>query len=650
MTVPNATFSAFADGGDLQTTDVVVGLRNGINTRFKATAFPGLYLPLAGGTMTGAINMNTSSITGLPLPTLSTDAASKAYVDSKTASVGAAGTFQRSNGTAWVASSSTIPDTYNLGDIIYGSASNVLTALAGNTTTAKQYLSQTGTGVASAAPAWATISGSDITGAALTKTDDTNVTLTLGGSASTALLRAASLTLGWTGNLAVGRGGTGNTTFTAYSLICAGTTATGAFQNVSGVGTLNQVLVSQGAGALPQWGSVPGVTPAALTEVNDTNVTMTLGGTPTTALLQAVSMTLGWTGQLSLARGGSNANLTAVNGGIVYSTASAMAISAAGAAGQILQSAGAATPVWTTATYPATAGTSGNYLKSDGTNWTSASPAALTKTDDTNVTLTLGGSPTVALLAAASLTLGWTGNLAVGRGGTGNTTFTAYSVLCAGTTATGAFQNVSGVGSTGQVLTSQGAGALPQWANAPGTGTINSGLINQLAYYAAAGTTLSGLTGGNNLLLTTNGSGVPTWVSSITNTNNGVTMTQKKGSAGGDYTTSSSTYVDIDATNLKYVVTIPTGYKLDIKAVASGNNTTDSLDGLAIADGGTVVMQSIANNQGSGKTMSCLAQITGDGASHTITLQFKCSASTLTLYNSTSSLTPFMTFILMPSN
>lgn len=44
---------------------------------------------------------------------------------------------------------------------------------------------------------------------ALTKTDDTNVTLTLGGTPTSALLQAASLTLGWTGTLAVSRGGTG---------------------------------------------------------------------------------------------------------------------------------------------------------------------------------------------------------------------------------------------------------------------------------------------------------------------------------------------------------------------------------------------------------------------------------------------------------
>jgi hypothetical protein len=46
------------------------------------------------------------------------------------------------------------------------------------------------------------------------------------------------------------------------------------------------------------------VVPAALTKTNDTNVTLTLGGSPTTSVLAATSLTLGWTGQLSIARGG----------------------------------------------------------------------------------------------------------------------------------------------------------------------------------------------------------------------------------------------------------------------------------------------------------------------------------------------------------
>lgn len=49
-------------------------------------------------------------------------------------------------------------------------------------------------------------------------------------------------------------------------------------------------------------GSGGSVTPAALTKTDDTNVTLTLGGTPATSLLQATSLTLGWTGTLADAR------------------------------------------------------------------------------------------------------------------------------------------------------------------------------------------------------------------------------------------------------------------------------------------------------------------------------------------------------------
>jgi hypothetical protein len=83
-------------------------------------------------------------------------------------------------------------------------------------TTLTGYLKGNGT---SAFTASATIPSGDITGAALTKADDTNVTLTLGGSPSTALLAATSITAGWTGQLAVSRGGTGNATLTSNYLL-----------------------------------------------------------------------------------------------------------------------------------------------------------------------------------------------------------------------------------------------------------------------------------------------------------------------------------------------------------------------------------------------------------------------------------------------
>ena len=52
--------------------------------------------------------------------------------------------------------------TYTLGDTLYASATNTLAKLAGNTTTTKRFLSQTGTGSASAAPTWELLDPSDI--------------------------------------------------------------------------------------------------------------------------------------------------------------------------------------------------------------------------------------------------------------------------------------------------------------------------------------------------------------------------------------------------------------------------------------------------------------------------------------------------------
>ena len=59
-------------------------------------------------------------------------------------------------------------------------------------------------------------------------------------------------------------------------------------------------------------GVLGAVTTAALTKADDTNVTLTLGGTPATALLQATSLTLGWTGTLAYARFVSGAGLSVV--------------------------------------------------------------------------------------------------------------------------------------------------------------------------------------------------------------------------------------------------------------------------------------------------------------------------------------------------
>lgn len=58
------------------------------------------------------------------------------------------------------------------------------------------------------------------------------------------------------------------------------------------------------------------------------------------------------------------------------------------------------------------------------------------------------------------------------EGGTGVQSNTAYAVLCGGTTGTGAIQSIASVGTSGQVLTSNGAGALPTFQASSGGGVV----------------------------------------------------------------------------------------------------------------------------------------------------------------------------------
>jgi len=181
-----------------------------------------------------------------------------------------------------------------------------------------------------------------ITPAALTKVDDTNVTLTLGGLPNTALLQNTSLTLGWTGTLADSRitsaaiwnakqnaittgtnlqylrgdlslatfptnissftNDSGYITNSALTPYITSATAAATYEPKITVGTTSQYW--RGDKTWQTFPTIPTVTPAALTKTDDTNVTLTLSGTPSAALLQTTGLTLGWTGVLSTVRGG----------------------------------------------------------------------------------------------------------------------------------------------------------------------------------------------------------------------------------------------------------------------------------------------------------------------------------------------------------
>lgn len=83
-------------------------------------------------------------------------------------------------------------------------------------------------------------------------------------------------------------------------------------------------------------------------------------------------------------------------------------------------------------------------------------------------------------------------DLVVADGGTGLSSTTAYAVLCGGTTSTGALQSIASVGTAGQVLTSNGAGALPTFQSAAaGGGDVTR--ISTTTISSAASVTISGL-------------------------------------------------------------------------------------------------------------------------------------------------------------
>lgn len=106
-----------------------------------------------------------------------------------------------------------------IGDLLYGSAANTYSLLADIAT--GNALISGGVGVA---PSWGKI----------------------------------GLTTHVSGTLPIANGGTNKTSFTAYAIICGGTTTTGALQSVASLGTAGQPLLSGGAGALPAFGTITG--------------------------------------------------------------------------------------------------------------------------------------------------------------------------------------------------------------------------------------------------------------------------------------------------------------------------------------------------------------------------------------------------------
>jgi hypothetical protein len=110
-------------------------------------------------------------------------------------------------------------------------------------------------------------------------------------------------------------GGVTGLTFSGGPITLSGTITMGGTLSVanggSGATTLTGYLKGNGTSPFTASATIPASdisSAGALTRVNDTNVTLTLGGSPTTALLAATSITVGWSGELAVSRGGTGAS------------------------------------------------------------------------------------------------------------------------------------------------------------------------------------------------------------------------------------------------------------------------------------------------------------------------------------------------------
>jgi trimeric autotransporter adhesin len=257
----------------------------------------------------------------------------------------------------------TAQTTYATGDILYASSANTLSKLAAGSNT--QVLT-----LAAGVPSWA----SPTTGTVTSVSGTTNRITSTGGA--TPVIDISAAYVGQTSITTLGTVSTGTWQGTAIDATHGGTAqttyATGDILYASAANTLSKLAAGSNtqvltlAAGVPTWASP---TTGTVTSVSGTTnrITSTGGATPVIDISasyvgQSSITTLGtiatgtWQGtNIDLAFGGTNASLTASNGGIFYSTASAGAILAGVAtAGRLLRSGASTAPTWTTTTYPAT--------------------------------------------------------------------------------------------------------------------------------------------------------------------------------------------------------------------------------------------------------------------------------------------------------
>lgn len=197
--------------------------------------------------------------------------------------------------------------------IVYTSSATAMTTLAPNTTTTKKFLRMTGNGSAGAAPAWDTVTKSDV---GLGNVENTALSTWAGSSHIDTVGTIATGT--WQGTkIAVNYGGTGKTSWTQYGVVyaSANTTLDQIANNTTTTRKFLRMVGANSAATAPVWDTV-------------TKEDVGLGNVSNSTYAGGTAVTLNGTSKAS-------------------STASFYAPTSGGTANQVLISGGTGAPTWT---------------------------------------------------------------------------------------------------------------------------------------------------------------------------------------------------------------------------------------------------------------------------------------------------------------